>query len=117
MNPADPGEDQVQDAPPVSLIQEAEGLIRKQPLAAVLTALGVGCAIGFAARELLAAAPAPRNRALGLLEDIQERLTEFLEPAGERVSHFAEEGSRAVKDGLHAVVDSKLGHRLRDLFS
>lgn len=99
------------------LTDQVENLIRRHPIAAALATVGFGCAVGVAARSLLTPEPTPRHRVRELLEDIQERLTEFAEPAYERAHELADEGRDAVKHGLHSMADSKLGSRLRHLFS
>lgn len=100
-----------------AMIGQMEDLIRRHPMAAVLASLGVGCTVGLAARELLSPPPTPKQRALNLLEDIQERLAAFAEPVAEQASHLAEETADAMQRGLHSTVESSLGQRLRSLFS
>lgn len=99
------------------LTEQVETLIRRHPIAATLATVGFGCAVGVAARALLTPEPAPRHRVKELLEDIQERLTEFAEPAYDRAHELAGEGRDAVKHGLHTMAESRLGSRLRHLFS
>lgn len=100
-----------------SFAGQVEGMIRRHPLMAALATVGFGCAVGIAARALLTPPPSPRQRVLSLLEDIQERLSEFAEPAYERVSDLADESRDAMKHGLHSLADSKIASRLRHLFS
>ncbi|WP_395740908.1 hypothetical protein [Prosthecobacter sp.] len=99
------------------ILSNMESLIRRHPVAAALTTLGFGCAVGIVARDLLTPQPTPRDRAMQLLEEIQSRLTEFAEPAYDRASHLADDGVSAVKRGLHAVSHSSLASRLSNLFS
>jgi hypothetical protein len=94
-----------------------ESLIRRHPVMAALTTVGLGCAVGIVARELLTPQPAPRRRALQLLEDIQHRLAEITEPAYDRATHLADDGVSTVKRGMNAVSSSKVGHYLSHLFS
>lgn len=101
---------------PHTPIGQIEGMIRRHPVIAALATIGVGCAVGIVARELLTPPP-PRRRALQLLEDIQHRLAEFAEPAHDRASHLADEGVSAVKRGLNSVNSSKWGSRFSHLFS
>ena len=101
-----------------SILHQVEDFIRSHPVAAALATLGLGCAIGVAAREMLhPPPPTTKDRALQLLEDIQDRLAEIIEPVGDRVSQLAEDGVSAVKSGLHSVSNSKPGNRLRNWFS
>ena len=100
-----------------NITEQVEGLIRRYPVIAALATVGFGCAVGVAARALLTPPPTPKNRALQLLEDIQVRLADFAEPAYERATDLADEGRSAVKHGLHSLTESRLGTRLRHLFS
>jgi len=101
-----------------SLLHHVEEMIRDHPVAAALATLGLGCAIGVAAREMLQPPQAPaKDRALGLLEDIQDRLAELVEPISDRVSDLADEGVSAVKSGLHSASKSQAGNRIRKWFS
>ena len=98
-------------------LSQIESLIRRHPVAAALTTLGFGCAVGIVARDLMMPHSTPKDRALQLLEDIQSRLSEFAEPAYDRAGHLADDGVTAVKRGLHSVGSSKLASRLSHLFS
>lgn len=100
-----------------TLTDQVEGLIRRHPMMATLATVGFGCAVGIAARALLTPPPSPRHRVLQLLEDIQDRLTEFAEPAYERAADLTAEGRDAVKHGLDSLAESKIASRLRHLFS
>lgn len=104
------------EAPPRPMSQ-IESLIRRHPVAAAMATVGFGCAVGIVARGFLAPPPTPKHRALQLLEDIQDRLSELAEPAYDRASHLTDDGISAVKRGLHSVSCSKLGSRLGHLFS
>lgn len=105
------------ETPLPAFVSTVEAAIRRHPIAAILTVVGVGCAVGVMTRELLTPAPAPKNRALRLLEDIQSRLAELAEPARDRVSQLTEDGVNAVKHGYDSVVGSTLGDRLRHWFT
>src|SRR4051812_9345925 len=101
-----------------SLLHQVEDLIRDHPVAAALATLGLGCAIGVAAREMLHPPQATaKDRAVHLLEDIQDRLAEILEPVSDRVSEMAEDGLSAVKSSLHSASKSHAGNRIRKWFS
>jgi hypothetical protein len=52
-----------------------------------------------------------------LLEDIQSRLAEIMEPVTEQVSQLADDGVSAMKSGLHSAAKSKTANRIRHLFS
>jgi hypothetical protein len=112
-----PTDEETPVAPLPALFSRMETLARRHPVMAALTTVGVGCAVGIVARELLTPPPTPRHRALQLLEDIQSRLTEFAEPAYDRASHLADDGVSAVKRGLDSVSHSKLGSRISHFFS
>ena len=96
---------------------EVENFVRKHPVWAVAATVGIGYAVGLLARELLTPPPPPKNRAVRMLEDIQERLTDFLGPAYDRASHYAEDSLSAVKSGAQSLSDMKLGNRLKQFFS
>lgn len=107
----------VRETRPPSAMSQIEGLIRRHPVAAAMATVGLGCAIGMVAREMLTPPPSPKHRALQLLEDIQCRLAELAEPAYDRANDLADDGLSAVKRGLHSVGESRLGTRLSHLFS
>jgi ElaB/YqjD/DUF883 family membrane-anchored ribosome-binding protein len=96
---------------------EVENFVRKHPVWAVAATVGIGYAVGLLARELLTPPPPPKNRAVRMLEDIQERLTDFLGPAYDRASHYAEDGLSAVKSGAQSLSEMKLGNRIKQFFS
>ncbi len=103
-------------AEPTSSAAQLEQLVREHPIAVVLGAAGIGCAVGLLAKQLLTPPPPPRHRALQLLEDIQSRLVELSKPARHRVNGLAEDGADAVRRGMHSLADMKLGDRLRRWF-
>lgn len=96
---------------------EVENFVRKHPVWAVAATVGIGYAVGLLARELLTPPPPPKNRALRMLEDIQERLGDFLGPAYDRASHYVDDGLSAAKSGVHSLGDMKLGNRIKQFFS
>lgn len=100
-----------------AFLHKMESLIRKHPIAAVFTSIGFGCAVGVVAREFLIPPASPKNRALALLEDLQEHLADYTEPARERMSKYAGESVDAAKNGYRALADTKLAERFRHLFS
>jgi len=107
-------------APGTSTIDEC---VRENPMVSVLGALGVGLLLGVLVRSL--AAPShPQNRALSVLEDIQERLSDLAESGYSRASSAAEDGADAVRKGVGHLGDlhlerslSKLSRRLKNLFN
>lgn len=101
-----------------AILHQLEDLIRRYPIASALTSLGVGCAIGLACHEMFTPEPpTTKQRALNLLEDIQDRLSELVEPLSEKVSQITDDGVSAVKSGLHGASTSKAVNRIRHLFS
>jgi hypothetical protein len=122
MNSNDP-----QSTPPASIealqttcqtwVGEAESFVRRHPVASVLTTLGVGCALGIMARELMAPPPTARQRAYDLLEDIQARVSGFTQPMAGKVTHLAEDGASAIRRGFDSAADSRLGSRIKQWFS
>ncbi len=110
-------ETSVTGAAPSQPMTQIESLIRRHPFVAAMATVGFGCAVGIVARGFLTPPPSPKHRALQLLEDIQDRLSELAEPAYDRASHLTDDGLSAVKRGLHSVSSSKLGSRIGHLFS
>lgn len=105
------------DEPPKSsALTQVENVVREHPLAAALTIVGVGCAVGIVLKELLTPPPPPKNKALRLLEDIQARLSHLTGPAYEKASHLAEDGVDAMKRGLHSLGKTKAGSPLKRWF-
>ena len=106
----------IQQAP--DAVHHLEEFIRKHPIAAALTSVGVGCVVGMIVHEIFAPPPpTARDRAMGVLEDIQSRLSDLMEAGSERVSKYTENGVDAVNDGINAVSKSKAANRLRSFFS
>lgn len=108
-------------AEPEPYSSQIDQVVRENPTYAILGALGVGVALGLLVRTLFP--PPPENRAVSLLEDIQERLADIAEPAYRRVSSVAEEGADAVRKGVDRLGDlhlersiGSLGRRFRNLF-
>jgi hypothetical protein len=98
-----------------TVLHQLEELIHRHPLASAAITLGLGCAIGAAVHELFSPPPpkSAKERALGLLEDIQARLADLMEPVGD----MAQNGISAVKSGLHSAAKSKSATHIRELFS
>lgn len=94
-----------------------EDLIRHHPVVTTLASLGIGCALGMAIRELLTPPPTPKQRAVQLLEDIQGRLSELVDPAYDRLSSLTSDGVDAMKSGYDTVSESPWANRLKHLFS
>ncbi|MDZ4401776.1 hypothetical protein [Prosthecobacter sp.] len=89
---------------------QAEKYIRQHPGGTLLVAAGLGIVAVLLARALTPAPP--RNRALRLLEDIQERL-----------ASLAEDGAHAVGKGMDSLGDlhldrsfDKLSRKFKGLF-
>ncbi len=89
---------------------QAEKYIRQHPGGTLLVAAGLGILAVLLARALTPAPP--RNRAMLLLEDIQERL-----------SSLAEDGAHAVGKGMDSLGDlhldrsfDKLSRKVKSLF-
>jgi hypothetical protein len=89
---------------------QAEKYIRQHPGGTLLVAAGLGIVAVLLARALTPAPP--RNRALRLLEDIQERLTSL-----------GEEGAHAVGRGMDSLGEihldrsfDKLSRKFKSLF-
>ncbi|MBE2283398.1 MAG: hypothetical protein IAE77_08045 [Prosthecobacter sp.] len=106
-DPADipPTDEETPEQPPTppTFLGQLERVIRHHPMAATLATVGFGCAVGIAARELLAPTPTPKSRVMHLLEDIQSRLADFAEPAYDRASDLMDDGAKAMKRGAKRV--------------
>ena len=99
-------------APPavIKTTTQIEDCVRQHPCSTLLVAAGLGIAAVLVARVLTPAPP--RNRALRLLEDIQQHL-----------STLAEEGAHAVSQGVDNLGElhldrtfDKLSRRFKKLF-
>ena len=103
----------------VKAAHQVEDYVRKNPLNALCLAAGLGLAAVVLVRALTPPPP-PRNRAVQLLEDIQQRLYELAQPAYERGAGLLDEGAHAVSktvDGLHLDrTYDKVSRGLRSLF-
>lgn len=89
---------------------QAEKYMRQHPGGTLLVAAGLGIVVVLLARALTPAPP--RNRAMRLLEDIQERLTSL-----------GEDGAHAVGKGMDSLGDlhldrsfDKLSRKVKSLF-
>ena len=91
-------------------LEALENSVREHPTSTLLLVAGLGIATVFLARAL--APTTPQSRAMSVLEDIQERL-----------SDLADEGALAVNRGVQHVGDlhldrtlNKLSRGLKNLF-
>jgi hypothetical protein len=80
-----------------------EDCVRKHPGGTLLLAAGIGIAAMLLARALQPPPP-PRNMAVRLLEDIQQRL-----------NHLAEQGSHALNQGADSVGELHLERKFDKL--
>ncbi|TDU71453.1 hypothetical protein EI77_02579 [Prosthecobacter fusiformis] len=92
-----------------SPLETLENCVRENPTRTLLMVAGLGVAAAFLARSL---APTPQNRALQVLEDIQDRL-----------SDLADEGALAMSRGVRHVGElhldrtfDKLSRGIKGLF-
>lgn len=83
---------------------QLENCARQHPGSTILLAAGLGIAAVLIARALTP--PPPRSRAVHLLEDIQQRL-----------SNLAQQGTQAVGRGLDSIDDLHLDRSLGKLSS
>ena len=93
---------------------ECQNYVRQHPAGALLIAAGLGLAVVVVARALTPP-PSPRNRAMQLLEDIQDRLAELAQPAHDRASSLAEGGAGALSRGVDSIGDLHLDRKLGKL--
>lgn len=99
---------------PATPVFKFEDYVRQHPGSALLVAVGLGLAAVLVTRALTPAPP--RNRAVQMLEDIQQRLAELAHHGLDRVSGIAEDGARAVGKGVDSLGSLHLDRKL-DKFS
>jgi hypothetical protein len=99
------------------LAHEMKDTVTRHPVASALTTVGLGLLIGYAFYEMLKPRPTPAQRALSMLADIRESLSEFGSASADYAKDATISGSKAMKRGMGAVADSRLAHQLRDLFA
>jgi hypothetical protein len=109
----------VQPATCSSALTEVEKLIKQHPATAMLSAVAIGYAVGVLSRVLLTPPPPPppKQRALRVLEDIQSRLADLVQPTYNKAHTYAEDGADAVRKSLQQFQDLPVGKRLKSLFS
>ncbi len=91
------------------VLEKLDDCVRKNPLGTLLAAAGVGIATVLLTRALT---PTPQHRAVRLLEDIQDRLSDLAE---ESASVFGR-GADYVHDLNIEGSLSKAGQRIKKLF-
>lgn len=91
------------------VLEKLDDCVRKNPLGTLLAAAGVGLATVLLARALT---PTPQHKAVRLLEDIQDRLSDL---ADESASIFGR-GADYVSDLDLEGNLSKAGQRIKKLF-
>lgn len=98
-------------------LNQLETCVRDNPGRTLMAAAGLGLAVVLIARAL---APTPRNRAISLLEDIQQNLSELAHLGYDRASELGTEGAQAVNKGVHSLgalhLDQKIGRCFKKLF-
>jgi hypothetical protein len=99
------------------LAHEMKDTVVRHPMASAFTTIGLGLIIGYAFYEMLKPRPTPAQRALSLLGDIRESLSELGSASADYAKDATRSGSKAVKRGMGAMADSRLAHQLRDLFA
>lgn len=99
------------------LAHEVKDTMVRHPMASAITTIGLGLVIGYAFYEMLKPRPTPAQRALNLLGDIRESLSEFGSASADYAKDATRSGSKAMKRGMGAVADSRIAHQLRDLFA
>ncbi len=106
----------------VKPVSKIEDYVREHPVSTLLFAAGLGLAVVLVTRALTPPPP-PKNRALQLLEDIQQRMASLARTGYDRVSSLAEDGANAVSQGVDSLgtlhldrkID-KLSRRFKSLF-
>jgi ElaB/YqjD/DUF883 family membrane-anchored ribosome-binding protein len=100
---------------------ELENMVRENPTRAIVFALGVGMIIALIVRALQP--PPPKARALRLIEDLRDQLSDLADPAYRRARGLASNGASLVEEGVDRLSDlhidrklNKMAGRLRKLF-
>jgi len=99
------------------LAHEMKDTVVRHPTASALTTIGLGLVIGYALYEMLKPRPTPAQRALNLLGDIRDSLSELGCASADYAKDATRSGTKAMKRGMGAVADSRMAHQLRDLFA
>lgn len=87
--------------------------VQHHPTTTVLVAVGFGLAAALVIRALTP--PPPRNRALRLLEDIQDRLSELAQPVYARAASLTEDGAGVLSRGMDSLGDLHLERKISKL--
>jgi ElaB/YqjD/DUF883 family membrane-anchored ribosome-binding protein len=97
---------------------EVDQIVRRNPGASLLVAIGAGLAIGLLVGALRPA-PTPRRRLAELLEDFEGRLRSAAEPAMRKAGSLTAEGVSVLHDGGAGIERMVRGarKRFRNLFA
>jgi len=92
---------------------QAKEYVRGHPTSSLLLAIGFSVAAVLVVRALTP--PPPRNRALRLLEDIQQHLSELTQPVYERASHLVEDGAGKFSRSIDNLGDLHIDKRINKM--
>lgn len=92
---------------------QAKDYVRQHPTSSLLVAIGLSVAAVLVVRALTP--PPPRNRAVRLLEDIQQRLADLTETSYDRASSLASDGAGVLGRGVDSLSDLHLDRRINKL--
>ena len=80
---------------------EVEQCVRRNPIAAIVFAIGAGLLLAMLARALRPE-PTPRERAARILEDLEARVREATRPVLRRAGSLACDGADALNENVRA---------------
>lgn len=87
----------------------------------IFAIVGIGAAVALVVRSVNTP-PTPRNRIMGLLEDIQDKLSDLSKPVYKHATTLVENSANVLSKGVDSISDlklekklSKLSHWLRNL--
>ena len=87
----------------------------------IFAIVGIGAALALVVRAMNTP-PTPRNRIMGLLEDIQDKLSDLSKPVYKHATTLVENSANVLSKGVDSISDlklekklSKLSHWLRNL--
>jgi len=103
-------------------LEEVDEAVRRNPVGAILIAVGVGLVIGAAIRSLQP--QSPETRIQSMLGDIQHRLHQLSKPMYKQAARVAESSGDLVREGVDRLSDMHIdkqlkgwGRRLRSFLS
>ncbi len=95
-------------------VVRVEEYVTKHPGLIIFAVLGIGAAATLVVRAMTPP-PSPRSRMIGLLEDIQDRLSEMSKPIYAHTNKLIENSAHALGKGVGNIEDLGLDNKLNKL--